>query len=92
MDQVLQQIGKAFGDVINNQYVQLAGQGIAIYFVVLWLAAAYWAFRDMQLRAENPLVPYLAASFVILDWSGWIGRCARGAERTSSAARLPPPG
>jgi RNA polymerase subunit RPABC4/transcription elongation factor Spt4 len=25
MDQVLQQIGKAFGDVINNQYVQLAG-------------------------------------------------------------------
>ena len=67
MDQVLQQIGKAFGDVINNQYVQLAGQGIAIYFVVLWLAAAYWAFRDMQLRAENPLVPYLAASFVILS-------------------------
>jgi len=53
MDQILQTIGKAFGDVVNNPYVQLA--------------AAYWAFRDMQLRAENPLVPYLAASFIIVS-------------------------
>ncbi len=67
MDQILQTIGKAFGDVVNNPYVQLAAEAIAVYFVVLWLAAAYWAFRDMQLRAENPLVPYLAASFIIVS-------------------------
>jgi RNA polymerase subunit RPABC4/transcription elongation factor Spt4 len=67
MDQILQTIGKAFGDVVNNPYVQLAAEGIAVYFVILWLAAAYWAFRDMQLRAENPLVPYLAASFIIVS-------------------------
>jgi len=32
----------------------------------LWLAAAYWAFRDMQLRTENPILPYFAASLIIL--------------------------
>ena len=34
--------------------------------VILWLAAAYWAFRDMQLRTANPIIPYFAASLVII--------------------------
>ena len=46
--------------------MQLAIQAIAIYIVILWLAAAYWAFRDMQLRSENPVLPYLAAALIIL--------------------------
>ena len=35
---------------------------IAVYIVILWLASAYWAFRDMQLRTANPILPYLAAA------------------------------
>ena len=46
--------------------VQFVLQAIAIYLVVLWLAGAYWAFRDMQHRTENPILPYVAASFVIV--------------------------
>jgi RNA polymerase subunit RPABC4/transcription elongation factor Spt4 len=32
---------------------------------VLWLATAYWAFRDLQSRTDNPIAPYLAAAFII---------------------------
>jgi RNA polymerase subunit RPABC4/transcription elongation factor Spt4 len=66
MDQILEEIGGTIGDIVGSPPVQLAIQAIAIYFVILWLAAAYWAFRDMQLRTENPILPYLAASFIIV--------------------------
>lgn len=56
----------SIGEIIASPIVQLAVQATAIYVVVLWLAAAYWAFRDMQLRTANPILPYLAASFIVL--------------------------
>jgi len=64
--QILTSITDTIGGFFNNPFVQLAFQAIAVYFVVLWLAAAYWAFRDMQLRTENPILPYFAASLIIL--------------------------
>jgi hypothetical protein len=45
--------------------VQLASQLIVIYVVLLWLGTAYWAFRDMQARTENPILPYFAAALII---------------------------
>src|SRR6266566_7348557 len=66
MDQILQTIGGAFSAIFDSPVVQLGLKAIAVYFVVLWLAASYWAFRDMQLRTENPIAPYLAASFIIV--------------------------
>ena len=36
------------------------GTLIVIYVVLLWLGTAYWAFRDMQARTENPILPYFA--------------------------------
>jgi len=66
MDQILGTIGDTIGGFFSNPIVQLAIQAIAIYIVILWLAAAYWAFRDMQLRSENPVLPYLAAALIIL--------------------------
>ena len=39
---------------------------IGVYLVILWLATAYWAFRDMQQRSDNAILPYLAAAFIIL--------------------------
>ncbi len=66
MDQILGEIGATIGGIVGSPPVQLAIQAIAIYFVILWLAAAYWAFRDMQLRSENPILPYVAASFIIV--------------------------
>lgn len=65
MDQIFQSIGAAVGSIFDNPVVQLGFQLIAIYWVVLWIAAAYWAFRDMQSRSDNAIAPYLAATFVI---------------------------
>ena len=66
MDQIISSIGSAIGSIFDNPVVKLGGQIIAVYWVVLWLSAAYWAFRDMQLRTENPIAPYFAAAFVIM--------------------------
>ena len=57
--------GKIWNDFINNPIVGLAGQLIVIYAVLLWLGTAYWAFRDMQARTENPILPYFAAALII---------------------------
>ncbi len=62
----IQGIFDSIGSFFDNPFVQLAIQGIGVYFVVLWLAAAFWAFRDLQLRTTNPVLPYLAAAFIIV--------------------------
>jgi len=66
MEQILGTIGDAIGSVLGNPVVQFGFQLLTIYWVILWLAAAYWAFRDMQLRTENPIVPYLASAFIVV--------------------------
>jgi hypothetical protein len=66
MDQILGQVGAAIGSFFDNPVVHLAIQALVVYIVILWLAAAYWAFRDMQLRTENPILPYFAASLIIV--------------------------
>ncbi len=64
------QLGTAIGDtingVLNNTYVQLGIRAVGVYIVVIWLASAFWAYRDMQHRSANPVAPYLAAAFIIL--------------------------
>ena len=57
--------GQIWNDFVNNPIVQLAGQLIVVYVVMLWLGTAYWAFRDMQARTENPIYPYFAAALII---------------------------
>jgi RNA polymerase subunit RPABC4/transcription elongation factor Spt4 len=66
MTEILGTIGDSIGSIFNNPVVRLGGQIVLVYWVVLWLAAAYWAFRDMQSRSDNPIVPYFAAAFVII--------------------------
>lgn len=66
MDDIFTAIGEAIGSIFNNPVVRLGIQLAVIYWIVLWLAASYWAFRDMQSRTDNPLAPYLAAAFVIV--------------------------
>jgi RNA polymerase subunit RPABC4/transcription elongation factor Spt4 len=65
MPQGLPDPGKIWNDFIHNPVVELLGQLIVIYVVLLWLGTAYWAFRDMQARTENPILPYFAAALII---------------------------
>jgi hypothetical protein len=57
--------GKIWNDFVNNPIVGLAAQLVVIYVVLLWLGTAYWAFRDMQARTENPILPYFSAALII---------------------------
>ena len=65
MDAILDPIGQFWEGFLGNPIVQLASQLIVIYVVLLWLGTAYWAFRDMQARTENPILPYFAAALII---------------------------
>ena len=66
MDQVIGQIGSTISGFFGNPAVQLALRGMGVYLVGIWLASAYWAFRDLQGRTDNPVAPYLVAAIVIL--------------------------
>lgn len=66
MEDIFNTIAETIGGFFANPIIQAGLQASAIYVVILWFAAAYWAYRDMQLRTENPLLPYFAATLVIL--------------------------
>ena len=66
MEQILAQIGDTIGGIFSSPFLQLGVRAIGIYLVILWLASAYWAFRDMQQRSDNAILPYLAAAGIIL--------------------------
>jgi hypothetical protein len=66
MDEIFTTIGDAIGSIFDNPVIKLGIQLAVIYWVILWLAASYWAFRDMQGRSDNAVAPYLAAGFVII--------------------------
>ena len=66
MDEIFNAIGAAISSIFDNPVIKLGIQLAVIYWIILWLAASYWAFRDMQGRSDNPLAPYLAAAFVIV--------------------------
>jgi hypothetical protein len=65
MDVIIEPIVEIWEGFLANPIVQLASQLIVIYVVLLWLGTAYWAFRDMQARTENPILPYFAAALII---------------------------
>jgi hypothetical protein len=66
MPEPISQLLKGVGDVLGSPQVQFLGLAAVAFLGVLWLASAYWAFRDMQLRTENPVLPYVAATFIIV--------------------------
>ncbi len=41
-------------------------RAVGFYIVFIWLATAYYAYRDMSHRTTNPVAPYLAAALIIL--------------------------
>ncbi len=66
MEQIFAGIGDTIGEIIGSPVVQIGARFIFIYIVVLWIASAYWAFRDMQQRSDNAILPYLVAAGIIL--------------------------
>jgi RNA polymerase subunit RPABC4/transcription elongation factor Spt4 len=65
MTQITDAIGSIFNGFFASPVVQLSLKIAGIYVVFLWLACAYWAYRDLQTRTTNPVAPYLAAALII---------------------------
>jgi RNA polymerase subunit RPABC4/transcription elongation factor Spt4 len=63
---IFQKISDTISGFFNDPTVQLGFRAIALYFIFIWLASAYWAYRDLQSRTNNPVAPYLAAALIIL--------------------------
>ena len=66
MQQILDPIAQFFQGLLGNPTIQLGFQLIGVYVIVLWLATAYWAYRDLTHRTANPVLPYLAAALIIV--------------------------
>jgi len=56
----------SIGEFFNSPAVQLMLRVVLAFFIALWLATAFWAYRDLQSRTSNPVAPYLAAALIIL--------------------------
>jgi hypothetical protein len=57
MPEILDSIGQTIDDIVNSSVVQVSLRLIFVYLVILWIASAYWAFRDMQQRSDNAILP-----------------------------------
>ena len=66
MDQIFESIGESLSGIFESDIVQFGLRAIGLYLVIIWLASAYWAFRDMQQRSDNAILPYIAAAGIIL--------------------------
>jgi RNA polymerase subunit RPABC4/transcription elongation factor Spt4 len=66
LGQLLGPLFDAIGAFLSSPAVQFFLTIALIYILVLWLAAAWWVFRDATQRTRNVVVPYLAAAPIIL--------------------------
>jgi RNA polymerase subunit RPABC4/transcription elongation factor Spt4 len=55
-----------FSDIVESDAFQAAIYIIAAYVVLIWLASAFWAYRDMRLRTSSAVTPYVAALAIVL--------------------------
>ncbi len=66
MPDIWGQITDGINAFVSNEAVQFAVALFLAYLVLLWFAAAFWAYRDMHERTENLVLPYVAATLIIL--------------------------
>src|SRR5438093_5541204 len=53
--------------VLSNPVIPAIGLSVAATIAALWLAAAWWAYRDATRRAGSPFVGLLAAAWIVVS-------------------------
>jgi len=66
MNELLDQLGQAAGNVAAEPVVRIGLSVAFAYLVLLWLASALWAFVDMRRRTRSAVMPYAIAGLVIV--------------------------
>jgi hypothetical protein len=62
-----------FGDLnvqiegfLESEAFQIAVRALLVGVLMVWLACAFWAYRDMRLRTASAVWPYIAAAWIII--------------------------
>jgi hypothetical protein len=66
IDELFGSLDQSINDFLSSEVFQIGLRVLAIYFVLVWLASAFWAYRDMRQRTTSALAPYVAAAVIIL--------------------------
>jgi hypothetical protein len=67
MSELADAIAKTLGDLLGLPVVGLAGRVALIAMAVLWLATAWWAWRDMESRTGDVLLRSVATAGIVLS-------------------------
>ena len=66
MTDILNQIGSAFGGLVDSSAVQVTARLLFLYLVLVWVATAWWAFRDLSRRTTSLPGPFLVSGLFVL--------------------------
>lgn len=66
MIDILDSVGSAFSGLVDSPAIELTGRLFVLYLVIVWVATAWWAFRDLSLRTTSLPAPFLVAGAVTL--------------------------
>ncbi len=59
----LQDLDKQIADIVESDVFQAVIYVIVAYIVLIWLASAFWAYRDMRLRSASAITPVRGGAF-----------------------------
>ncbi|MFV2062292.1 MAG: zinc ribbon domain-containing protein [Chloroflexota bacterium] len=65
-DDLFGELDSTLSGFFESDVFQIGLRVIVVYFVLIWLASAYWAYRDMRLRTASAVAPYIAAGAIII--------------------------
>ena len=65
-DDTFTEFGDALSGFIESDAFQIGIRVLVAYIVLIWLASAFWAYRDMRLRSASAFTPYVAAAAIIV--------------------------
>jgi len=66
MTDILNQIGSTLGGLVDSSAVQLTARLLFVYLVLVWVATAWWAFRDLSRRTTSLPAPFLVSGLIVL--------------------------
>jgi RNA polymerase subunit RPABC4/transcription elongation factor Spt4 len=62
----IENLDQQIADIVESDIFQAIIYVVVAYIVLIWLASAYWAYRDMRLRSSSAITPYIAALAIII--------------------------
>ena len=66
LDELFGGLDSTLSGFVESDIFQIGLRVLVIYFLLIWLASAFWAYRDMRLRTSSAVAPYIAAGVIIL--------------------------